>query len=64
MDRLEKCLHREAELQRRFLKWHSRLQVNRFWRFVKAVGYALSFIFCPRDNHEAGVKLGKLEGVE
>jgi len=48
---------REAELQRRHFIWYRRLRESRALRLVKAAGYALSFVFCPRDLPEAGVCL-------
>jgi UDP-3-O-acyl-N-acetylglucosamine deacetylase len=45
MDKLGMIIHREAELQRRFLHWHHRLQQSCFLRMIKAICYALTFGF-------------------
>jgi hypothetical protein len=45
MDKLLKIIHREAELQRRFLTWHDRLQAGRTVRFAKAVWYTVSLLW-------------------
>lgn len=35
MDRLEQIIHREAELSRRFLKWHGRLTGKSIWQVIR-----------------------------
>ena len=35
--------------------------IRGIWRFIKTVGYALTFVFFPRDYPDAGVKIGRLD---
>lgn len=35
--------------------------MKQIWKFITAVGFALSWIFVPRDYPEAGVKIGRLD---
>lgn len=62
MTKLEQIMHREAELQRRHMRFLSVRKHRQIIRnTAKALLEAASYIFVPRDNTKAGVRLGRLD---
>ncbi len=58
MDKLEKLLHREAELQRRHLRWNGYLDPdNLFGRLILALGCGCLCVFLPDEFEDCGVEV-------
>jgi hypothetical protein len=56
--KLERIIQREAELQRRHIKWRRRLRRKSFFsRLLSAIGFGAVAGLMPENNELVGIKI-------